>query len=311
LPHWGVDHALSLDVARIRVRVNLEEDELRAKKTEREKLSIDVVELDKVFEANECEASKIRSDAEALLKATKEGRSVEDQRKEDMKKAVHEADCECKEVESLLQSIEDLSATQEENAKELKQLVDKKDNNLSDLQKNIESTLAELKSFESRTKAAQSHQKAKQAQFAKELQNAKETKHIIEKAFRLAQERAEDFAVQPDDELIAEMKQLDDDENAIKTDADRERNDIISSTCFIDLPQHFVIVLNCFGLYTPAQRSRSSRTFSMTMNLLSPSMIRQKGVCPFSVSTVSSSSKKHKLNAKFESIERKTNISLV
>lgn len=215
------------------MRVNLEEDELRAKETEREKLSIDVVELDKVFEANESEASKIRSDAEVLLKATHEGRSLEDQRKEDMKKAVHEADCECKEVESLLQSVKDLSATQEKNAIELKQLLDKKDNNLSDLQKNIERTLADLKSFESRTNVAQSHQKAKQAQFAKELQNAKETKEIIEKAFRLAQARAEDFAVQPDDELIAEMKQLDDAENAIKEDADREKNDVISSTYLI------------------------------------------------------------------------------
>lgn len=233
MPNWGTDHALSLDVARIRVRVNLEEDELRAKETEREKLSIDVVELDKVFEANESEASKIRSDAEVLLKATHEGRSLEDQRKEDMMKAVHEADCECKEVESLLQSVKDLSATQEKNAIELKQLLDKKDNNLSDLQKNIERTLADLKSFESRTNVAQSHQKAKQAQFAKELQNAKETKEIIEKAFRLAQARAEDFAVQPDDELIAEMKQLDDAENAIKEDADREKNDVISSTYLI------------------------------------------------------------------------------
>ena len=40
--------------------------------------------------------------------------------------------------------------------------------------------------------------------------------------FKRAQERAEDFNVQPDDELVAEMKQLDDDEEAIISDADRE-----------------------------------------------------------------------------------------
>eukprot|EP00804_Cyclotella_cryptica_P008476 CCRYP_003985-RA/>CCRYP_003985-RA protein AED:0.05 eAED:0.05 QI:123/1/1/1/1/1/9/250/1108 len=233
LPKWGIDHAQSLDVSRIRVRVNLEEEELRVKKTERENLSVDIAKLEDVFETNESEASKIRADAEALLKATTEGRTVEDQRKEATEKAVHEAACECKEVEILRQSIEDLSTSQEKNAIELKQLVDNKDSSLSDLQKDIESTLAEFKSVENRAKAAESHQKAKQSQFSKELQTAKETKDIIENAFKLAQERAEVFAVQPDDELIAEMKQLDDDENAIIKDADREKDEVISREPFL------------------------------------------------------------------------------
>ena len=229
-PNWGVDHAQSLDVARIRVRVNAEQDELRLQKTEREKLQTQVAELESLADFHQLEASKLRNDAEALTKATAEGRVAEEQRKEATKKAVEEADVECKELEALHQSIKDLTATQEMNAADLKQLVEKKDGNISDLQKEIDSTLAELQSVENSTKEAESNKEAKMAQFEKELAKAKETKDIIENAFKRAQERAEDFAVQPDDELMAEMKQLDDDEEAIISDADRDRDEVISST---------------------------------------------------------------------------------
>lgn len=233
MPNWGVDHAPSLEVARIRARVNAEEDELRAKKTEHETLANDIADLERRAEANQTESAKFQADTEALMKATAEGCAAEDKRKEEVKKAIDEADAECKEVEGLRQSITDLTSTQEQNAIELKQMVDQKDGNLSELQKSIDSSIAELESIESRTKEAEFRQKAKRVELAKELAKARETKVIIENAFKRAQERAEDFAIQPDDELTAEMKQLDDDEEAIIKDAEIEVDELIASE------QHF------------------------------------------------------------------------
>ena len=229
LPKWGVDLAASLEVARIRARVDAEEDELRAKKIEHETLASDIADLERRAEANQTECAKLQVDTDALIKETAEGRAAEDKRKEEVKKAIEQADAECKEVEDLRQSIKDLTSTQEQNAVQLKQMVDQKDGDLTELQRGIDTSLAELESIESRTKEADSRQKEKRAELAKELTKARETKVIIENAFKRAQERAKDFAIQPDDELAAEMKQLDDDEEAIIKDAEIEVDELIAS----------------------------------------------------------------------------------
>ena len=231
LPNWGVDHAQSLDIARIQVRVNAEEDDLRVKKIERETLAAEIADLDSRTAANQAEASKLSDDTENMLKATVDGRALEDKRKEAVEEAIAEADAECKEVEALRQSIKDLTASQEKNTEELKQMIDTKEGNLSSLEKDIESILVELESIETRTKETESLQEANHAKFSKELREAKERRDLIETAFKRAQTRAEDFAVQPDDELAAEMKQLDEDEEAINTDAELERDEIVASKC--------------------------------------------------------------------------------
>ena len=213
------------------MRVNAEEDDLRAKKNERETLAAEIADLDSRTAANQAEASKLSDDTEKMLKATVDGRVLEDKRKEAVEEAIAEADAECKEVEALRQSIKDLTASQEKNAKDLKQMIDTKDDNLSSLEKDIENILVELKSIETRTTETKSLQEANRAKFSKELSEAKERRDLIETAFKRAQTRAEDFAVQPDDELAAEMKQLDEDEEAIITDAELERDEIVTSKC--------------------------------------------------------------------------------
>lgn len=229
IPKWGIDTVQSLDVARIRARVCAEEEKLRIEKVRRDTLIADISKSESLAEIDETQASKLRSDAKALTKATAEGRVVEEQRKEAIKKAVEETASERQEVEALRQSIKDLSVTRAKNAEDLKQLLDKKDGRLSELKKSIESMEKSIESIRSRTKEAESRQKEKQAEFAKELANARREKDIIEQAFKRAQERAEAFAVQPDDELAAEIKQLDSDEEAIIRDADSEVREIISS----------------------------------------------------------------------------------
>lgn len=194
-------------------------------------MNVEVADLDSRTEANQAKTSKLLEDTEALVKATAEGRIVEDKRKEAAKKAVEEADFECKEVEGLRQSIADLNATREKNTNELNQMAEKKGADLSMLQEDIDNTLFKLKSVEERTKEAETQQEASRAEYSKELNKAKEVKDMIQTAFKRAQERVSDFEVQPDDELAAEMKQLDDDEQAIINDADIERDDIIGREC--------------------------------------------------------------------------------
>jgi Na+-translocating ferredoxin:NAD+ oxidoreductase RnfC subunit len=99
------------------------------------------------------------------------------------------------------------------------------------LQEDIDNTLFKLKSVEERTKEAETQQEASRAEYSKELNKAKKVKDMIQMAFKRAQERVSDFEIQPDDELAAEMKQLDDDEQAIINDADIERDDIIGREC--------------------------------------------------------------------------------
>lgn len=229
MPNWGVDDVQSVDVASIRSRVSAIEDELATEKVKRESLNAQVADGESRTEKDLAEATKLRADAEALVIATAEGRAAEDLRIEAVKKAVMEADSECKEVEGLRQSIKDLTATQEKNVEELKQTVTNKDGNLIDLQKGIDSTLSELESIENRSKEAELLHQEKQIKFAKEMAVAKKDKKIIEAAFKRAQVRAEDFAVQPDDELAAEMKQLEEDEEAIINETDTERADLIAS----------------------------------------------------------------------------------
>jgi ribosomal protein L21 len=213
----------------MRARANAAEDELATEKAIRDSLNAEVADGEIHTEKYLAEAAKLRADAEAMINATIEGRAAEDLRKEAVRKAVVEADSECKEVEGLRQSITDLTATQEKNAEELKQTVANKDVNLNEMQMGIESTLSELKSVEDRSREAELIYQEKQIKFSKEMAAAKKDKEIIEAAFRRAQVRAEDFAVQPDDELAAEMKQLEEDEEAIINETDIERAELIAS----------------------------------------------------------------------------------
>jgi len=229
LPNWGVDDAPSMNIAHIRLHVNAKDDELHVKKNELKTLIAEFDDLDSRSRANNSEASKLQDNAKAMTKMTLEGRVVEDQRKEDIKKAIDDADIELKEVNGLRRTIQHLIGTQENNAHDLNTVIDQKRGALTSLQTHVESILLELKSVKDRTKEAESLRETKRAEFTKELSDANHTKKIIESAFKRAQASAEDFIDQPDYELLAEMKQLAVDEDAIINDTDEERKNIVAS----------------------------------------------------------------------------------
>ena len=229
-PKWGVDQIPSLDVARIRLRVNAKEEDLRMKKAEMDKLRNDVEDLEALICSNKSEIAEKREQAKTIVQQAEKDRANEALRKEKIQNAVEEANLEVLEVENLRQSIKELTVTQEKNSDDLKLRQNEQEKNMSSMEEEIESALAELAALEKRTAELKEHDAKRKEQTIKEAGDAKKLADIIKSAYERAQKEANDFASVPDDDLIVQMKQLDETEEEIINDANRERDAIIECT---------------------------------------------------------------------------------
>ena len=127
-PTWGTEQAPSLDVARVRVRVNCEEEDLKAMTSTRETLRKDVADLDALVGSNTINAAEKCAKAVALQRDAEKTRAEESSRKAEILNAVEDADFECEEVEKLRNSIHDLTTTQEKDTTDLKLKLEDEEN---------------------------------------------------------------------------------------------------------------------------------------------------------------------------------------
>jgi hypothetical protein len=226
---WGIDHAPFLDVARIRSRVNAEEAELLVKKSERDSLHSEVEELEKLIQSNQVDATMKQEEAAALLKNAEEARAAETLRKEKLKKAVEDADYQCQEAEKVRNAFNDIKAMKEKLSNDYKLHLDKTESYIAAMQKKIESTLVDLESVEKLTEKQKEWDEARKAHATKELSDARHTAALIKNAFERAQREAAAFDSLPDDDLMAEMKALDEAEEDIINESTNQREAIIAS----------------------------------------------------------------------------------
>ena len=207
--------------------MNGEEAILNTKKAERETLRKDTTDLDALVASNATKAAEKRVEAEALRNEAEKTRAEESLRRAEIAKNVEEANLECQEVEKLRDSITDLTATQEKDADELKLKLDQEESDISAMEAEIASTLDELATIEKQVADHEGHEGAKRNQTLANIADAKKVADVIKNAYDRAQSEAKDFSAHPDEELVLQLKQLDEAEKAILEDANSERVGII------------------------------------------------------------------------------------
>lgn len=228
-PTWGTEQAPSLDVARVRVRVDGEEAGLKAMTSKRETLRKDVADLDALVGSNTINSAEKRAKADALQKDAEKTRAEQSLRIAEITKAVEDADLACQEAEKLRNSIQDLTTTQEKDATDLKLILEDEERSISTMEAEIACSLDELASINTQSAEHKENERVKNDKLLKEIAGAKTTAALVKTAFERAQKNANSFSALPDRELDLQMKLLDESEQEIVDVATRERDEIIES----------------------------------------------------------------------------------
>ena len=240
-------------MARVKLRVSNEESALAAKKSELESLREDVSALNDSIAGNISKAAEKRNKADALITEAENTRACESVRKDEIAKAVETANTECQvsedmicticcchmltsslslvvqEVVKLRESIENLTVTQAALANDLKHKLDNKESNILAMDADIASTRDELALIEKQSGDHKGNEDSKRVKVLAEIESAKKMADIIKNAYERAQKDANDFTALPDEELATEMKHLDEMEENVIEDANRERDELIKS----------------------------------------------------------------------------------
>ena len=229
-PKWGSEQPPSLDVARVRVRVNGEEAHLNAMKSKRDTLRREVSDFDALIESNAVDAAENRAKAESLQMNAEMIFTNESVRKTENAEAVEAAELECQEVEKLRNSIKDLTLAQEKDAADMKLQLENDKQSVSAMEAEIARSIDELALI--KTQCAEHKEKVNvtHSKLHKETAGAKTTADIVKTAYERALTNVNNFKTQPDDgNLALQMKLLDESEQQIIDDANRERDEIIQS----------------------------------------------------------------------------------
>jgi hypothetical protein len=226
-PTWGTEQAPSLDVARIRVRVDGEEADLKVMASKRETLRNDVADLDALVGSNTINAAEKRAKAFALQRDAGKTRAEESSHKAEILKAVEDADFECQEVEKLRDSIQDLTTTQEKDTTDLKLKLEDEENNIHAMEAEIASSFDELASINTQSAEHRESERVKNDKLLKEIAGAKKTADMVKTAYERAQNNANSLSALPDGELALQLKILDESEQQMVGNANRERDEII------------------------------------------------------------------------------------
>lgn len=229
-PKWGFEQPPSLDVARIRVCVNSEEADLSAMMSKRDTLRQEGADFDALIESNAVDAAENRAKAESLQTKAEKVLTAESVRKTEIAEAVEAAELECQEVEKLRNSIKDLTVAQEKDAADMKLQLENDEQSVSAMEAEIARSIDELaliktQCAEHKEKVTVTHNK-----LHKEIAGAKTTADMVKTAHERAQKNANSFKTQSDDgDLVLQLKLLDESEQQIIDDANRERDEIIQS----------------------------------------------------------------------------------
>lgn len=228
-PKWGVDHAPSLDVARISVRVSTQDEELRSSKSERDNLRLIIVEIEEGNTTQKEEAATKRDETSSFLKAVEKGREEQNRWKKQVSEVEEIADVECNEVTKLLESFKYLAAAQEKRSSDVKLQLDKNENEISAVEAKIQSLDEEICALEESDSKFKEKESASSAKVEKEIADAQKASDIVQGVYERAQKEVAAYNALPDDTLALQMRQLDEAEQDIIDDANREREELCQS----------------------------------------------------------------------------------
>jgi len=232
-PRWGVDQAPSLDVARISVRVNAQEEELRLSKSEKENLHYIIVELEERRTLQKEKAVTKRGETSDLLKGIQKEREEDERFSKQLDEIVEKADVECKEVSKLHESIKDLSAEHEKNSDEMKLLLDKNEGDISAMEAKIEYIDREIFALEESDMKRKEKEGDMMAKIDKDIAEAQKKSEVVQGVYDRAQKEVAAYNALPDDTLALQMRQLDEAEQDIIDDANREREEIFEGKLLV------------------------------------------------------------------------------
>ena len=217
--------------------MNCEEEDLKAMTSTRETLRKDVADLDALVGSNTINAAEKCAKAVALQRDAEKTRAEESSRKAEILNAVEDADFECEEVEKLRNSIHDLTTTQEKDTTDLKLKLEDEENNISAMEAEIASSLDELASINTQSAEHRVSERVKNDKLLKEIAGAKRTADMVKTAYERAQNNANSFSAIPDGELALQMKIMDESEQQVVDNANRERDEIVEcELCYVSMP---------------------------------------------------------------------------
>lgn len=235
-PKWGVDQAPSLDVARISVRVNAQGEQLRSSKNEKENLQRSIVEMEERITAQKEEVITKRDSTSDLLKGAEKEREEEARLNKQMNEIVENADAECKEVNKLQVTMNDLSAAKEKSSGDLKLLLEKSEDDISAIEVKIEFIDKEIVILEESEMKRTEEDNARMEKIDKDIADAQRASDVVQGVFERAQKEVAAYNALPDDTLALQMRQLDEAEQDIIDDANREREEIFESKLCLSMP---------------------------------------------------------------------------
>ena len=214
--------------------MNCEDADLKAMASTRETLRKDDADLDSLVGSNTINAAEKRAKAVALQRDAEKTRAEESSHKAEILKAVEDADFECEEVEKLRNSIHDLTTTQEKDTTDLKLKLEDEENNISAMEAEIARSLAELASINTQSAEHRESERVKNDKLLKEIAGAKRTADMVKTAYERAQNNANSFSAIPDGELALQMKIMDESEQQVVDNANRERDEIVEGElCYV------------------------------------------------------------------------------
>jgi len=202
--------------------------------SKREALRKDVADLDALVGSNTINAAEKRAKAVALQRDAENTRAEESSHKAEILKAVEDADFEYQELEKLRNSIQDFTTTQEKDTTDLKLKLEDEENNISAMEAEIASSLDELASINTQSAEHKESERVKNDKLLKEIAGAKKTADMVKTAYERAQNNANIFSALPDRELALQMKILDESEQQIVDNANRECDEIVEGElCYV------------------------------------------------------------------------------
>jgi chromosome segregation ATPase len=199
-------------------------------KSKLDTLRREVSDFDALIESNAVDAAEYRAKAKSLQMNAEMIFTNESVRKTEIAEAVETAELECQEVEKLRNSIKDLTLAQEKDAADMKLQLENDKQSVSAMEAEIARSIDELALI--KTQCAEHKEKVNvtHSKLHKETAGAKRTAYIVKTAYERALTNINNFKTQPDDgNLALQMKLLDESEQKILDDANRERDEIIQS----------------------------------------------------------------------------------
>ena len=199
-------------------------------KSKLDTLRREVSDFDALIESNAVDAAENRAKAESLQMNAEMIFTNESVRKTENAEAVEAAELECQEVEKLRNSIKDLTLAQEKDAADMKLQLENDKQSVSAMEAEIARSIDELALIKTQCAKHKEKVNVTHSKLHKETAGAKRTAYIVKTAYERALTNVNNFKTQPDDgNLALQMKLLDESEQQIIDDANRERDEIIQS----------------------------------------------------------------------------------